>query len=71
MKKLILAGCLVLGVVFSKAQSWNPYVSQGIISPAAILPVEFGGEGKVSFNIGNTGFSPIIYDRENPVNNLK
>ena len=70
MKKLILAGCLVLGVVFSKAQSWNPYVNQGIISPAAILPVEFVGEGKVTFNVGNTGFSPIVYDRENPVNNL-
>jgi len=41
------------------AGSWNPYLSQGIVSPAPLLPVELSGTGLLSFNIGNTGSDAI------------
>ncbi len=40
-------------------QSWNPYLNQGIISPAPLQPIEFDGQGTVSFNFGNTGNSSM------------
>jgi uncharacterized repeat protein (TIGR01451 family) len=52
--------------VFAQNQSWNPYVVQGIISPAPLLPVEFNGMGVGTFNVGNTGGSilPLVVDDE-------
>jgi hypothetical protein len=68
MKRVIFACTLILGTMFSEAQSWNPYVSQGIMSP--LLPGEFKGSGVASFNLGNTGSSAMVFDRGHPGNNL-
>jgi len=57
--------------LFLNAQSWNPYVAQGIISPAPLLPIQVNGTGVVSFNVGNTGSSQLLYYPAIPVNNLK
>ena len=35
--------------------NYNPFVNQGIISPSPLWPIEQGGVGEISFNIGNTG----------------
>jgi len=71
MKKVIFLCCMVFVTLLSSAQSWNPYVNQGIVSPSPLLPVEFNGEGMVSFNIGNTGSSNMVHSPNNPANNLK
>ncbi len=68
MKRVILTLFFLTGAIFSNAQSWNPYVSQGIISP--LLPEEFRVPGMVSFNLGNSGSSPLVFDRDHPENNL-
>ena len=70
MKNVILACILVIATTFAGAQSWNLYVNQGKMDPAPLLPLEFNGEGEVSFNIGNTGSDPLVYDNSNPDNNL-
>jgi len=70
MKKTFVIYLLALISLYSGAQSWNPYVNQGIISPAAMLPKEFNGTGVASFNVGNTGSSPLIYSADNPNNNM-
>ena len=59
MKKAIIAINLVLATIMASAQSWNPYVSQAIVTPAPLLPQEFGGTGELSVNVGNTGSSPL------------
>ncbi|MEN8251550.1 MAG: T9SS type A sorting domain-containing protein [Bacteroidota bacterium] len=64
MKKVLIATFLIFATFFANAQSWNPYVNQGIISQ--LLPEEFGGLGEASFNIGNTGSSSLYYDHSNP-----
>jgi hypothetical protein len=70
MKKLLLTSIIVLLTCFVFAQSWNPYLSQGIISPAPLSTVESDGVGVVSFNVGNTGSSTLNLDRSNPDSNL-
>jgi hypothetical protein len=66
MKKAVLIICLLFVCLLAQAQNWNPYVSQGIISPSPLLPVEFDGEGEISFKIGNTGSSPLVYNLTSP-----
>ena len=61
MKKTLIISCLIFMSLFANAQSYNPYVSQGIVSPAPLLPVEFNGTGLLSFNVGNTGSSPLPF----------
>jgi hypothetical protein len=39
--------------------SWNPFVNQGIVSPAPLMSVVFNGSGVLAFNIGNTGGTPL------------
>jgi hypothetical protein len=54
--------CLLMFVInFAQAQneSWNPYLNQGIISPAPLLPAEFNGTGVGTLNVGNTGSSVL------------
>jgi hypothetical protein len=68
MKKAVLIICLLFVGLMANAQSWNPYVSQGIISPSPLLPSEFGGEGVASFKIGNTGSSPLVYNNSSADN---
>jgi hypothetical protein len=41
--------------------SYNPYLIQGIVSPAPMLPAEFNGEGNLIFDVGNTGSSEIVW----------
>ncbi|MBP8261638.1 MAG: hypothetical protein KA118_18465 [Verrucomicrobia bacterium] len=61
--KDIALGFLLVGAGWSagaqEQHSWNPYVNQGIVSPAPLLPVEFNGTGVLSFNVGNTGSDPL------------
>jgi len=68
MKRVILVSLFVMGPMLSEAQSGNPYVSQGIIRP--LLPEEFREPGVASFNLGNSGSSPLLFDLTNPDNNL-
>ena len=39
----------------------NPALSQGIVSPAPMLPAEFNGTGQVSMNFANTGSTDIPF----------
>ncbi len=58
-RNLSAIGLLFFIATITFAQSYNPYVNQGITSPAPMLPAEFNGTGVASFNIGNTGSSVI------------
>jgi hypothetical protein len=69
MKKVLIACSIVFFAVFANAQSWNPYVNQGIVS-SVMLPSEFDGSGEVSFNIGNTGSDPISFKQNDSKDNL-
>ncbi len=51
----ILFILLHLSPVMVKAQNWNPYVSQAEAIPDPMIPVEFDGEGLLSFRLGNSG----------------
>ncbi|MBL7766374.1 MAG: tandem-95 repeat protein [Chitinophagaceae bacterium] len=42
-----------------QAQNYNPFVAQGIVSPAPLADMVSQGIGMVSFNVGNTGSDPI------------
>lgn len=66
MKSLFITFLLVLFHVILFSQSWNPYVNQGTISPAPLLPLEFEGRGTASFNVGNNGSStiPLVANQE-------
>jgi hypothetical protein len=66
MRKLFIGLVVFLITAAGLAQSWNPYVNQGIVSPAPLLPVEFNGAGVLSFNVGNSGSSvlPLTLNQE-------
>jgi hypothetical protein len=55
MKKLLTAIIMVVSTLGLSAQSWNPYLNQGIIGPGPLVPEEFNGSGQISLRIGNTG----------------
>ena len=59
MKKILISISMFFLSIMMFAGSWNPYLSQGIISPAPLLPVQLNGTGLLAFNIGNTGSDPI------------
>jgi CshA-type fibril repeat protein len=66
LKTAFVACCLALvalmvAVPGSSAQqvSYNPFLVQGIVSPAPMLPVEFNGTGVVAFDVGNTGSTEL------------
>lgn len=61
MKKYFFLNILTLFAMVTLAQSWNPYLNQGTISPAPLFLAEFDGVGTIHFNIGNTGSSSIAY----------
>jgi len=69
MKKVIIVCSIVFLAMFTNAQSWNPYVNQGIVS-SVMLPSEYDGSGEISFNIGNTGSDPIPYKQNDSKENL-
>ena len=60
MKKFIL-GCVaaLMPSLAMAAGSQNPFVKQGIVAPAPLLPLEFNGTGVLSFDVGNTGSDPL------------
>jgi hypothetical protein len=60
MNRLLIALVLIICPLVLDAQSYNPYVSGADVSPKPIWPVEAGGTGTLSFNIGNTGSDPLI-----------
>ena len=67
MKTAVVACCLALAALLlttlgAQAQgvSYNPYLVQGIISPAPLLPVEFSGTGVAAFDVGNTGSTDML-----------
>lgn len=60
MKKVIITVGIFLLALTSIAGSWNPYLNQGIISPAPLMPVQQNGTGTISMNIGNTGSDPVL-----------
>ena len=66
MKRILLTFWIMLVVMSSYAQSWNPYVNQAITDPAPLLPWEFGGTGILSFNVGNSGSDalPLVVNQE-------
>jgi hypothetical protein len=67
MKRAALILCLLFANLFANAeQRYNPYVNQGSVSPAPLLPVEFNGTGLLSFTVGNSGTSalPFVKNQE-------
>ncbi len=64
-KVLVICSLLLLSLSLATQNpnpymnSWNPYVNQGVVSPAPLLPVELDGTGVLSFNVGNTGSTPL------------
>ncbi len=73
-KSLVLT-TLLGWAIYVPAQSvggnYNPYVSQGVIAPAPLPPVEFGGEGFISFKIGNSGSDAMEWVAGQPENELR
>lgn len=66
MKKLISTLLAVISLTMVHSQQFNPYVSEGMMSPAPLLPYEFEGRGTASFTLGNSGSSalPLVADQE-------
>jgi hypothetical protein len=71
MKKILLTTALYgLSLLLAQSQqanppppggSYNPYLIQGFVSPAPMLPAEFNGTGTLTFDVGNTGSSDIVW----------
>jgi large repetitive protein len=66
MRKIVIGFIALLITGSVSGQSWNPYVNQGIVSPAPLLPAEFNGTGVLSFNVGNSGSTvlPLTTNQE-------
>ncbi len=72
---IVIACCLALAAVglaaagvHAEGPSYNPYLIQGIVDQTTtgtggtLLPVEFNGTGFVRFDVGNTGFDPLLLE---------
>jgi hypothetical protein len=63
MNKVLFALFLGFCPLLLKAQNpegnYNPYLGSGTINPQPLWPIEAGGTGVVSFNIGNSGSDPL------------
>ena len=67
MKTAVVGGCLAMAALgltvpgaHAQGVSYNPFLVQGIISPAPLLPVEFNGTGVAAFDVGNTGSTDML-----------
>ena len=67
MRTVVVACCLALAALLlttlsahAQQPSYNPYLVQGTVSPAPLLPVEFNGTGVLAFDVGNTGSSNLV-----------
>jgi len=71
MRKIFLTILLGLTSIFLNAQAnedYAPYLSQGTVVPAPLLPLEFNGSGILYFTMGNAGTqSPLHVDPTNPM----
>ena len=70
MKEITLSLVMVFFNFFVVAQSWNPYLIQGVISPSPLKTSGSGGTGLISFYVGNTGSDTLIYNDKDPKINL-
>ena len=70
MKEITLGLVMVFLNLCVVAQSWNPYLSQGVISPSPLKTSGSGGTGLISFYVGNTGSDTLTYDDKDPKINL-
>jgi uncharacterized repeat protein (TIGR01451 family) len=70
MKKFLSTFIMIFSGVLLYAQSYNPYVNQGIVTPSPLLPLQFNGTGVCSFNVGNTGSDAMPHDPGNPNNDM-
>ena len=70
MKQILFSSVLILFALLLFAQSWNPYLSQGIITPAPLQKAGSGGKGLISFYLGNTGSNTLNYDDKDLKTNL-
>jgi hypothetical protein len=63
MKKILVVLIMCLTPFILSGQdpngNFNPFVDGGNISPAPLLPIESGGKGSLSFNLGNSGEDPL------------
>lgn len=57
-KKILIALFLSMPL-WSLAQNMNPFVAQGVVSPAPLDNLASNGTGVVSFLVGNTGDDPL------------
>ena len=39
----------------------NPFLIEGVVEPAPLLPLEFNGAGNLRFDVGNTGEDDIVW----------
>ena len=69
MKKILLIAIILFSTVFLSAQSYNPYVSNGTVTPAPLLPLQLNGTGVLFFKVGNTGSDALPNDPNPPPNN--
>jgi hypothetical protein len=67
MKNIYFTLLFLFSVLMAAAQlpdpegSYNPFLAEGIISPAPLLPLELNGVGVCSFKVGNTGNDALPY----------
>jgi hypothetical protein len=59
MKRIFFTLTLLACFSAAHSQSWNPYLNQGIVSPAPLHPADLNGLAQFQLNIGNTGSSVI------------
>lgn len=63
MNKMLMSFLITLCTLDLNGQnyfgSYNPYLNSGTIIPSPLWPVEADGTGTISFNVGNTGNSPL------------
>ncbi|MEZ5047451.1 MAG: Ig-like domain-containing protein [Chitinophagaceae bacterium] len=61
MKKIIVLITALLLPFLEHAQSLNPFVAQGIVTPAPLYDVASNGQGTLSFIVGNSGDNTMPY----------
>ena len=59
MKVFTLIFGFLISALFVSAQNWNPYITEAAAKPDPMIPIEFDGEGLLSFHIGNSGNKPL------------
>lgn len=65
-KLLIVIGILIISFGVGKTQDYNPFVQNGSITPAPLLPLQYNGTGELAFEVGNSGVDdmPLVTNQE-------